>query len=112
MSDALSLVRAIDETACLDTLSEMVRHKTYSETGQVRLQSTDWRSEPTVEFNLLSDKRDLDRLTSCPLRSRARPSPRSRSPRARHAPVVDYNRRPAVRPPWSDRVATRKRSPS
>ena len=37
-------------------------NKTYSETGQVQLSSTDWRTEPTVEFNLLSDKRDLDRL--------------------------------------------------
>ncbi|UYN93119.1 MAG: GMC family oxidoreductase N-terminal domain-containing protein [Enhydrobacter sp.] len=37
-------------------------NKTYSETGQVRLASRDWRTEPTVEFNLLSDKRDLDRL--------------------------------------------------
>ena len=38
-------------------------NKTYSETGQVRLATTNWRDEPTVEFNLLSDKRDLDRLT-------------------------------------------------
>ena len=37
-------------------------NKTYSESGQVRLNSTDWRAEPTVEFNLLSDRRDLDRL--------------------------------------------------
>jgi 5-(hydroxymethyl)furfural/furfural oxidase len=37
-------------------------NKTYSETGQVRLATTNWRDEPTVEFNLLSDKRDLDRL--------------------------------------------------
>lgn len=37
-------------------------NKTYSETGQVKLASRDWRTEPTVEFNLLSDKRDLDRL--------------------------------------------------
>ncbi len=39
-------------------------NKTYSETGQVKLASRDWRVEPTVEFNLLSDKRDLDRLMS------------------------------------------------
>ncbi len=39
-------------------------NKTYSETGQVKLTSRDWRSEPLVEFNLLSDKRDLDRLMS------------------------------------------------
>ena len=39
-------------------------NKTYSETGQVQLASRDYRSEPVVEFNLLSDKRDLDRLMS------------------------------------------------
>ncbi|HVH79604.1 MAG TPA: GMC oxidoreductase, partial [Stellaceae bacterium] len=37
-------------------------YKTYSETGQVKLQSADWRAEPMVEFNLLSDRRDLERL--------------------------------------------------
>jgi len=37
-------------------------NKTFSETGQVKLASRDWCDEPTVEFNLLSDKRDLDRL--------------------------------------------------
>jgi 5-(hydroxymethyl)furfural/furfural oxidase len=37
-------------------------NKTYSETGQVKLASRDPRAEPTVEFNLLSDKRDVDRL--------------------------------------------------
>lgn len=37
-------------------------YKTYSETGQVRLTSRDWRAEPIVEFNLLSDRRDLERL--------------------------------------------------
>jgi 5-(hydroxymethyl)furfural/furfural oxidase len=39
-------------------------NKTYSETGQVKLASRDWRAEPIVQFNLLSDKRDLDRLMS------------------------------------------------
>lgn len=39
-------------------------NKTYSETGQVKLASRDWRREPIVEFNLLSDKRDIDRLMS------------------------------------------------
>ena len=39
-------------------------NKTYSESGQVRLASTNWRDEPVVEFNLLSDRRDLDRLMS------------------------------------------------
>jgi 5-(hydroxymethyl)furfural/furfural oxidase len=37
-------------------------YKTYSETGEVKLASTDWRREPIVEFNLLSDRRDLERL--------------------------------------------------
>jgi 5-(hydroxymethyl)furfural/furfural oxidase len=37
-------------------------YKTLSETGQVRLTSRDWRAEPIVEFNLLSDRRDLERL--------------------------------------------------
>jgi 5-(hydroxymethyl)furfural/furfural oxidase len=37
-------------------------YKTLSETGQVRLTSRDWRQEPIVEFNLLSDRRDLERL--------------------------------------------------
>src|SRR5579864_317055 len=37
-------------------------YKTYSETGQVKLVSRDWRAEPMVEFNLLSDRRDLERL--------------------------------------------------
>jgi 5-(hydroxymethyl)furfural/furfural oxidase len=39
-------------------------NKTYSETGQVKLASRDPRMEPVVEFNLLSDRRDLDRLMS------------------------------------------------
>jgi 5-(hydroxymethyl)furfural/furfural oxidase len=39
-------------------------NKTYSETGQVKLASRDSMAEPIVEFNLLSDKRDLDRLMS------------------------------------------------
>src|SRR5258707_2425159 len=39
-------------------------YKTYSETGQVKLASRDPWAEPTVEFNLLSDRRDLDRLMS------------------------------------------------
>src|SRR5258708_31784057 len=37
-------------------------YKTLSETGQVRLASSDWRAEPIVEFNLFSHRRDLDRL--------------------------------------------------
>ena len=39
-------------------------NKTYSETGHVKLASRDPRTEPIVEFNLLSDRRDLDRLMS------------------------------------------------
>ncbi len=39
-------------------------NKTYSETGQVKLASRDPIAEPIVEFNLLSDRRDLDRLMS------------------------------------------------
>jgi 5-(hydroxymethyl)furfural/furfural oxidase len=39
-------------------------NKTFSETGQVRLSGADWRLEPDVDFNLLSDHRDLARLTA------------------------------------------------
>lgn len=37
-------------------------YKTYSETGSVTLTSPDWREEPKVDFNLLSDQRDLERM--------------------------------------------------
>jgi len=37
-------------------------YHTASERGQVKLVSRDWRAEPLVEFNLLSDRRDLERL--------------------------------------------------
>ena len=37
-------------------------NKTFSEAGQVRLASADWQDEPEVDFNLLSDQRDLVRL--------------------------------------------------
>jgi len=37
-------------------------NKTYSQAGEVKLQSADWRDEPMVNFNLLSDRRDLERL--------------------------------------------------
>jgi 5-(hydroxymethyl)furfural/furfural oxidase len=37
-------------------------NKTYSESGQVRLASRDPMAEPEVAFNLLSDRRDLQRL--------------------------------------------------
>ncbi len=39
-------------------------NKTFSESGQVRLASADWRDEPKVDFNLLADQRDLVRLMS------------------------------------------------
>jgi 5-(hydroxymethyl)furfural/furfural oxidase len=37
-------------------------YKTYSETGEVKLASADWHDEPMVDFNLLSDQRDLERM--------------------------------------------------
>ncbi|NJO22838.1 MAG: FAD-binding protein [Sphingomonadales bacterium] len=37
-------------------------YHTCSERGQVKLTSKDWRDEPLAEFNLLSDRRDLERL--------------------------------------------------
>jgi 5-(hydroxymethyl)furfural/furfural oxidase len=37
-------------------------YKTYSETGEVKLASPKWRDEPVVDFNLLSDQRDLERM--------------------------------------------------
>jgi len=37
-------------------------YKTYSETGEVKLASPSWRDEPVVDFNLLSDQRDLERM--------------------------------------------------
>ena len=43
-------------------------YKTYSEAGQVKLASSDWRAEPVVELNLLSDPRDLERLIDAFLR--------------------------------------------
>ena len=46
-------------------------YKTCSESGQVRLASRDPRDEPVVEFNLLADRRDLDRLMDGVRRSAA-----------------------------------------
>jgi 5-(hydroxymethyl)furfural/furfural oxidase len=81
-------------------------YKTYSETGQVKLASADWRAEPIVEFNLLSDRRDLERLMdgfrrfgrlhlSAALQEAASdPFPASYSDRVRQIGVVnDKNRR-------------------
>ena len=76
-------------------------NKTYSETGQVKLASRDPRMEPIVEFNLLSDRRDVDRLMSGfrkmaglqmspPLRSVTdKPFPASYSDRVRKIGVVN-----------------------
>ena len=80
-------------------------NKTYSETGQVRLASRDWRDEPVVEFNLLSDRRDLERLMqgfrkmaaiqlSDPLRRvTTDPFPASYSERVRRIGVVNTRNR-------------------
>jgi 5-(hydroxymethyl)furfural/furfural oxidase len=80
-------------------------NKTYSETGQVKLASRDPRSEPIVEFNLLSDRRDLDRLMSgfrkmaalqmsAPLRAVTdKPFPASYSDRVRKIGVVNAKNR-------------------
>jgi 5-(hydroxymethyl)furfural/furfural oxidase len=76
-------------------------NKTYSETGQVRLASRDPGAEPVVQFNLLSDRRDLDRLMSgfrkmaalqmsAPLRAVTdKPFPASYSDRVRKIGVVN-----------------------
>ena len=37
-------------------------NKTYSSNGRVRLASSEWRDHPIVDFSLLSDARDLERL--------------------------------------------------
>jgi 5-(hydroxymethyl)furfural/furfural oxidase len=39
-------------------------NKTFSQNGSVTLTDADWRSEPRVDFNLLSDRRDLERMMS------------------------------------------------
>jgi 5-(hydroxymethyl)furfural/furfural oxidase len=76
-------------------------NKTYSETGQVKLASRDPLIEPIVQFNLLSDRRDLDRLISgfrkmAALQMRAplkavtdKPFPASYSDRVRKIGVVN-----------------------
>jgi 5-(hydroxymethyl)furfural/furfural oxidase len=81
-------------------------YKTYSETGQVRLTTADWRAEPMVEFNLLSDRRDLERLmdgfrrlgamqmSAALQEATSDPFPASYSDRVRQIGVVnDKNRR-------------------
>jgi 5-(hydroxymethyl)furfural/furfural oxidase len=37
-------------------------NKTYSDAGEVRLRSADWRAAPRVDFRLLHDPRDVERL--------------------------------------------------
>ncbi|SDX05648.1 5-(hydroxymethyl)furfural/furfural oxidase [Roseicitreum antarcticum] len=39
-------------------------NKTFSEDGSVRLRDSDWRTEPRIDFNLMSDRRDLERMMS------------------------------------------------
>jgi 5-(hydroxymethyl)furfural/furfural oxidase len=80
-------------------------NKTYSETGQVKLASRDPQAEPIVQFNLLSDRRDLDRLMSgfrqmaalqmsAPLRAVTdKPFPASYSDRVRKIGVVNAKNR-------------------
>jgi 5-(hydroxymethyl)furfural/furfural oxidase len=80
-------------------------NKTYSETGQVKLASRDPQREPIVEFNLLSDRRDLDRLMSgfrkmaglqmsAPLKAVTdKPFPASYSDRVRKIGVVNVKNR-------------------
>jgi 5-(hydroxymethyl)furfural/furfural oxidase len=80
-------------------------YKTYSETGQVKLASRDPWAEPIVEFNLLSDRRDLDRLMSgfrktaalqmsAPLQAVTdKPFPASYSDRVRRIGVVNAKNR-------------------
>ena len=75
-------------------------NKSYSR-GQVRLTSADWRAEPEVAFNLLSDRRDLDRLKeglrklaalfdSAPMKAVTRePFPSSYSERVRSVGIVN-----------------------
>ena len=40
----------------------LIVNKTFSEAGEVSLKSADWRDPPQVDFRLLSDQRDMDRL--------------------------------------------------
>lgn len=46
-------------------------NKTYSESGEVRLYSPHWRDEPDVQFKLLSDERDMERMADGVLRAAA-----------------------------------------
>jgi 5-(hydroxymethyl)furfural/furfural oxidase len=60
-------VGCIDRTAWHDVGKQLGAlvvwiNKTFSRDGEVRLRSGDWRAEPSVNFRLLSDPRDMDRL--------------------------------------------------
>ena len=80
-------------------------NKTYSESGQVRLASRDPVAEPIVEFNLLSDSRDTERLmggfrrlaaiqVSAPMQAvTSDPFPASYSDRVRAIGVVNNRNR-------------------
>jgi 5-(hydroxymethyl)furfural/furfural oxidase len=46
-------------------------NKTFSEAGEVQLESADWRRSPRVDFRLLHDQRDLQRLMAAMRRLRA-----------------------------------------
>ena len=40
----------------------LIVNKTFSDSGVVTLRTTDWRDDPEVHFNLLSDPRDMERM--------------------------------------------------
>lgn len=46
----------------------LIVNKTFSESGAVTLRSAEWRDEPDVQFRLLADSRDTDRLVDGVLR--------------------------------------------
>jgi 5-(hydroxymethyl)furfural/furfural oxidase len=84
-------------------------NETYSESGRVRLASPDPDAEPIVDFNLLSDSRDVERLmdgfrrlgalqASAPLRAvTSDPFPASYSDRVRRLGVVNTKNQIATR---------------
>jgi 5-(hydroxymethyl)furfural/furfural oxidase len=84
-------------------------NKTYSEAGRVRLVSPDPDAEPIVDFNLLSDSRDVERLMdgfrrlgalqlSAPMREvTSDPFPASYSDRVRRIGVVNAKNRVTTR---------------
>jgi 5-(hydroxymethyl)furfural/furfural oxidase len=80
-------------------------YHTASERGEVKLASADWREEPEVAFNLLADRRDLERLmqgframgklyATAPMQAvTADPFPASYSDRVRRIGVVNTKNR-------------------